>query len=299
MALLILVLLGFANLVLQARAVAPGPRQRRSLIDPDAFHDWPFLLFVAGCFTVFLGLYTPFVHVQSYALEKNIVSPKVALYILAILNASSIFGRILPSFVAQRLGPMNMIIGTSCALGVTSLCLITAKTFSRLIATIVVQGFFTGTFFALQPTIFVRLTADPRNIGTRFGMAFCVMSFALLFGPPISGALRTDKGYDAAWIWAGITVLAGGTLIATARIIKGCGIRKRGHGILPAKIDGEIQLRSRCLSVTQCTTGNAGDGAVGAGLKPRAGAMARLDALDGIFKIDRNTHVASYQLRRG
>ncbi|KAK7423360.1 hypothetical protein QQX98_001151 [Neonectria punicea] len=221
LALVLLVLLGIANFVLRARDTGTQNRRRRSFIDPTAFTDWPYLLFVAGCFVVFLGMYTPFVYIQSYALDEGIVSSNFALYFLAILNASSIFGRILPSFVAQRIGSMNMIIGTTLALSITSLCLITAKSSARLIVVIVFVGFFTGTFFALQPTIFVRLTADPSKIGTRFGMAFSVMSVALLFGSPIAGALRGQIGYDAAWVWAGLTVLCGGMIISVARVLKG------------------------------------------------------------------------------
>lgn len=219
-ALLLLLLLGFANYTLRVRNAVGGKPQRRSLIDREAFSDWPYLLFVAGCFAVFLGMYTPFVYIQTYALDNDIVSPQLALYMLAILNSSSIFGRILPALLAQKVGPMNMIILTAFMLGITSLSLIAATTLPRLLVTILFHGFFTGTFFALQPTIFVKLTADPRKIGTRFGMAFSVMSFALLFGPPIAGALRRAKGYNAAWIWAGICVIIGGTLIAGGRFKK-------------------------------------------------------------------------------
>jgi predicted MFS family arabinose efflux permease len=221
LALLLLVLLGVANILLRARGTNSGAGKRRSLIDTTALRDWPYLLFVAGCFVVFLGLYTPFVYIGSYALDEDIVSSNFALYILAILNASSIFGRILPAFVAQRIGPMNMIIGTTVVLSITSICLLTAKTSARLMAAIVFQGFFTGTFFALQPTIFVRLATDPSKIGTRFGMAFSVMSVALLFGSPISGALRKQMGYGAAWVWAAVTILCGGGLIFIARSLKG------------------------------------------------------------------------------
>lgn len=220
LALVLLVLLGVANIVLRTRDPKSQGRKRRSFIDPTAFRDWPYLLFVGGCFVVFLGMYTPFVYIQSYALDENIVSPDLALYFLAILNASSIFGRILPSLVAQRIGSMNMIIGTTIALSITSLSLIAAKTQARLIVAIVFQGFFTGTFFALQPTIFVRLSADPSKIGTRFGMAFSVMSVALLFGSPISGALRKQMGYNAAWVWAGITIFCGGMVILASRVLK-------------------------------------------------------------------------------
>lgn len=222
MAFLSLFLGTLAILVLRVPdASAAARRPPRSLIDPTALRDWPFVLFVLGCFIVFLGLYTPFVHMQTYALHESITSPSLALYILAILNASSIFGRVLPSLVAQHVGSMNMIIGTCIALATTSFCLTTTGTsLARLLAAAIVYGFFTGTFFALQPTIFWRLSVDPLTVGTRFGMAFVVLSVALLFGPPISGALLDNTGYDAAWIWSGATILAGGGLILASRIKK-------------------------------------------------------------------------------
>ncbi|KAF5977942.1 riboflavin transporter MCH5 [Fusarium coicis] len=220
MALLLLVLLAFSNLVLRSGPNASGPSQRRQLLDKTAFTDWPYALFVAGCFSVFLGMYTPFVYVQSYALGNKIASADLAGNLLAILNSSSIFGRIVPAFLAQSLGPMNTIISAAVLLATTSLCLISATTTPRLLVTVISQGFFTGSFFALQPTIFVRLTSDPRRIGTRFGMAFSVMSVALLFGPPVGGALRRSLGYTAAWVWAGLTVFVGGILILCSRLLK-------------------------------------------------------------------------------
>ncbi|RGP81178.1 hypothetical protein FLONG3_715 [Fusarium longipes] len=220
MALLLLTLLSFCNLVLRSGPSSIGKTPRRQLVDKTAFADWPYLLFVAGCFSVFLGMYTPFVHIQSYALDHQIVTPDLALYLLAILNSSSIFGRIVPAFFAQSLGPMNTIIMTSLVLAITSVCLISATTLPRLLVNVISQGFFTGSFFALQPTIFVRLSSDPSKIGTRFGMAFSVMSIALLFGPPVGGALRDSMGYTAAWIWAGVTIVIGGSLILCSRLPK-------------------------------------------------------------------------------
>ncbi|CAG1977287.1 unnamed protein product [Fusarium graminearum] len=220
MALLLLVLLAFSNLVLRPGPKSGGPKQRRQLLDKTAFTDWPYVLFVLGCFSVFLGMYTPFVYVQSYALDNNIASANLAGNLLAILNSSSIFGRILPAFLAQRLGPMNTIIGAAVLLATTSLCLISANTTARLLVAVISQGFFTGSFFALQPTIFVRLTSYARRIGTRFGMAFSVMSVALLFGPPVGGALRKSMGYTASWVWAGLTIFVGGMLILCSRLLK-------------------------------------------------------------------------------
>jgi MFS family permease len=64
------------------------------------------------------------------------------------------------------------------------------------------------------------LTSNPKSIGTRFGMAFSVMSFALLFGPPCGGALRGVFGYGGAWAWAGITIFVGGLIILCSRFLK-------------------------------------------------------------------------------
>ncbi|CAH0040467.1 unnamed protein product [Clonostachys solani] len=219
-ALICLVLLVVANACLRPRGPGAVRKKPRSLIDATAFKDWPYIFFVLGCVVTFLGMYTPFVYIQSYSLEGGVISSHLSLYMLAILNSSSIFGRILPIFLAQRLGPMNMIVLTGTALGITSLCLVTASSMARVLAAIVVYGFFTGTFFALQPTIVVRLTSDAGKIGTRFGMAFSVFAIALLFGPPIAGALRDEFSYNIAWIWAGVALLVGAATIAAGRVAK-------------------------------------------------------------------------------
>lgn len=225
LALLSLVLLGVSNIVLKERGKAKAKRSHRALVDKSAFRDWPYVFFVCGCVVVFLGIYTPFVYIQPYAIRHEIASPRLSLYILAILNASSLFGRVLPNIIANRVGPLNLIIGTSAVLSITSFCLITASNLARLLAAIIVYGFATGTFFSLQPTIFVKLTSNAAMIGTRFGMAFAVMSLALLLGPPISGALLGDTGYVSAWVWAGTTMIAGGVFIAISGILQA---RKQG-----------------------------------------------------------------------
>ncbi|KAG7140527.1 Aspyridones efflux protein apdF like [Verticillium longisporum] len=168
--------------------------KRRAFVDRSVTHDMPYLAFLVACVFVLLGIYTPFVYIQSFALDNDIVSTGLATYILAILNASSIFGRIVPNFFAAQVGAMNMSVMATATLCLSSFCFMAAQNAAGLIAVAVIYGFVVGTFFALQPTIFVRLTPDPTYIGTRFGMAFTVMSFALLFGPPIAGALRREFG---------------------------------------------------------------------------------------------------------
>ncbi|KAI9172558.1 putative pyoverdine/dityrosine biosynthesis protein [Paramyrothecium foliicola] len=219
-ALIFLLLLVVANLVLRPQKAPKEKRTRRSLVDATAFKDWPYVLLVLGMFITLLGLYTPFVHVQSYAIDKGLASEELSFYMVAILNSSSIPGRILPLTLAQQIGPMNMIVITAAGLGITSLCLTTATSLARLLVAIVFYGFFVGTLFALLPTLIVRMTSDIRRVGSRFGMAFATFSVAFLFGPPVAGALRREYNYNAAWIWAGTVTLVGGVVNALARMNK-------------------------------------------------------------------------------
>lgn len=218
--------MGVAIFVLETPGRSGG---RRALVDRSAFRDFPYLLFVAGCFSVFLGMYTPFVYIQTYAVDSGLIGPGFATYLLAILNAASILGRILPSMISHRVGVMNTIIVSIAVLCITALCLLAVKSGAGVVIVVVIYGFVSGTFFATQPTVFVRLTANRAYIGTRFGMAFTVMSVALLFGPPVAGALRREFGYNGAWIWAGVS-------LATATLVVGCSRGLAGGWGLKAKV---------------------------------------------------------------
>jgi len=83
-------------------------------------------------------------------------------------------------------------------------------------------GFFSGTFVSLPPSIFVSLTKNRALIGTRMGMGFACMSFGVLAGTPIAGAiLGANVGnlhFDATWIFAAACVTVGSLLFVGARI---------------------------------------------------------------------------------
>ena len=73
------------------------PSAVRKLIDLAAWKEPPFSLFALGGFFGFIGMYMPLFYVSSFAIEEKIMSPSAAFYLLPILNAGSIFGRIVPN----------------------------------------------------------------------------------------------------------------------------------------------------------------------------------------------------------
>ena len=72
---------------------------------PGQLLDTPYLLTIMWGFFSFLGMYFPSFYVQLFARTHGI-STKFAFYSLAILNLASMFGRVLPNYVADRFGTM-------------------------------------------------------------------------------------------------------------------------------------------------------------------------------------------------
>lgn len=220
-ALVIAVTLGVSNLVLQ-QPVSTS-QTKRAFLDTSALRDVPYVLFVLGCVFTFLGLYTPFFYVGTYAVRDKVTTQSIATYLVTVLNASSVLGRILPNIPAVTLvlGPLNMMAVSMFSLALLVLCINSHAGLAGLLVLLVLYGFFTGAFFSLQPTIFARLTQDKKRIGTRIGMASTCMSFGLLVGAPAGGALIRAYGYYAGWAWSGVSIAVGTALMVGSRGLAG------------------------------------------------------------------------------
>lgn len=215
-ALIVFVTLGISNVVLKQPT---APRAKRDFLDRSALTDVPYVLFVIGCVLTFLGLYTTFFYIATYAVEANITSQSTALYLVSILNGASVFGRVLPNMPALtlRLGPLNMIVVSVLSMAIIVLLFNAGPNLAGLVVMVIFYGFFVGAFFTLQPTIFERLTEDKSRYGTRLGMASTVSSFGLLLGAPAAGALMRTYGFFASWAWSGISLALGAAAMAASR----------------------------------------------------------------------------------
>jgi MFS family permease len=188
------------------------------MIDVTAFRSAPFVLFCIGGFLAFQGLFIPFFYMQYYAITKHITSEDLAFYLLSILNAASVFGRIVPNIIADKLGPLNVVLPCAFLTGILVFCLIPVHNVGGMVVFALVFGFFSGSFVSLPPTIIVHLTPDRRFIGTRLGMYFSLVAVGTLIGTPIGGAILKASGFTALWIYGGTLVTAGGFFIFATRV---------------------------------------------------------------------------------
>ncbi|KIX04723.1 uncharacterized protein Z518_05593 [Rhinocladiella mackenziei CBS 650.93] len=206
----------FSVLVMKPRII---PKHKRHLTDLAAFKEIPYVLFCAAMFFGFVGFYGPVYYIQPYAIGKGITSENVGFYLLPILNAASIPGRIVPNFVADFTGPLNVLIPCSMITGILALIWIGITNFGGTLTFAMLYGFFSGGFVSMPPVAVVTLTADMRKLGTRMGQCFFISAFGLLMGTPVSGAiLSSSGGWLGVQLFSGISIFVTGLLLLWARI---------------------------------------------------------------------------------
>jgi MFS family permease len=195
------------------------PRKSGPLLDYPSFKDVAFIYYTIGCCFGFVGLYIPIFFIQSYSIDVG-VDPKLASYMTSILSAGSVLGRTLPNFVADRTGPVNMLLPCTALAGVLCFAWIGISDVGGIIAFSVLFGFFSGTFVSLPPACIASMTPDMTLIGTRLGMNFFVCGFGVLMGTPVAGALieRAHGNYLHAKIFAGIFIALATLFIGMARV---------------------------------------------------------------------------------
>ncbi|KAJ7621068.1 MFS general substrate transporter [Roridomyces roridus] len=196
------------------------PKQRGAASKlSETFRDSRFVLLAAGSCFVALGLFIPFFFIVDYAHDLKIPA-QMDFIILAVMNSGGIAGRIAPAYLSDSLGRFNLLAPAACVSGL--LCVffwLFSRSLVPLMLFAAAYGFSSGAFVSLM-TPCVAQISDIRQIGSRIGILYSVISFPSLFGGPIAGELLVvGKGdYTGMIIFAGLTVIAGSLLIVAAKL---------------------------------------------------------------------------------
>ncbi|EMR62706.1 putative mfs monocarboxylate protein [Eutypa lata UCREL1] len=198
------------------------PPTARKMIDFSAFTDGPFMLCILGCFLGYAGSHVSFFYIAFYGQANGWMTGTLALYLLPILNSASAVGRVLPNWLADKIGPINVVIPGSLIIGVILLCNLAVANAGGLICTALFFGFLSGIFVATPPLLFMVLTKDKTKLGARMGMAYALVGLSVLPGGPGAGAVlqhdwnRLD--WAAAWTYAGILPLSAFAVFCALRL---------------------------------------------------------------------------------
>jgi MFS family permease len=216
-----LVSLIVCNLLLRPRI---PPRKSGPLIDMDAFGDKTYTFYAIGSFFLFEGLFFPFYYIASHATTQ--IHPPMSypssLNLLLLLNGAGAPGRLIPAYLADRFGTLTVLVPCSLSASLLVYAWPAVRSPSALWVWTALFGISGGGIQGLFPAALSSLTSDPRKQGTRIGMVFTIVSFSVLTGPPIDGAIiqATDNHYLGAQMFAGSCLLIGGCFIVAARWAK-------------------------------------------------------------------------------
>lgn len=221
LAYLLLGCLFIGNLTIRSRLNHKGIKTFKfsNLVDLKAYTEIPYLFFNIGVFLSMWGMFGPFNYLPSYA-EAHGVSQRMAYYTVSMLNAASIFGRIIPGMIADKAGRFNVYIVAVVVSGILVLAgWIPATTHAGIYVFAILFGFSSGAVVSLFGACVAQIS-EISKIGQRTGMLSFMISWAGLTGIPIEGKLLTDRDGDylGVQLWSGILLLAGAVSVVIARM---------------------------------------------------------------------------------
>ncbi|KAK5659692.1 hypothetical protein OQA88_902 [Cercophora sp. LCS_1] len=183
-----------------------------------AFKDVKFDLLIVSMFFLFLGIFTPLFFIPVYAVSVG-MSATLAGYLLAILNAASTFGRIIPGVLADKYGRLNIYAIGGFTNAILIFCMNSPTSTAGLVVYAVVFGFVSGSIISGLSAALSVCVEDPRDIGTYMGMGLALSSLGALVGPPVNGVF-VDKygGFFEAAMFSGSACLVGSFVILAAKM---------------------------------------------------------------------------------
>ncbi|CAK7231688.1 hypothetical protein SCUCBS95973_008003 [Sporothrix curviconia] len=228
--------IGFVQLVTLA-VVSIGlrtrlpPRRSGKVVEWSAFREPEYAFYAAGSFFCFWSVYIVFFYIASFSRDIIGLSYTDSLNLLLVVNGVGAIGRLLPNYIADLVGSINMFAVFGLYAGIAGLSWMAVHNATGLYVWCVFYGIAAGGIQSLFPAGLTSLnTRDLSKAGVRIGMVFTINSIATLTGPPVAGALITadNGGYLGAQIFTGTVLLIGTCFIVSAKVSLG---RSTGLGL--------------------------------------------------------------------
>lgn len=141
----------------------------------------PWIAFCVGVFCCTFSLLVPFDYLPTIAVEQG-MNQDLAQYTLALINAGSMVGRIIPGFVSDHLGQFN-VMALVTTLSAIALLLVWLPVYyfptnGGIIFFSLFYGFVSGGYTSLlSPCVVALVDGQVANLGLKFGIACLCLAF--------------------------------------------------------------------------------------------------------------------------
>ncbi|AEO65115.1 uncharacterized protein THITE_2111773 [Thermothielavioides terrestris NRRL 8126] len=211
-----------ANFLIRARL--PAARDANPHPHGRVFRTKGFAATVLAVVLAQFASFLPLSYMSSYALSKGF-SEADSFNTVAILNASSLVGRVVGGWSADKIGPFNVsaMLSAIAALACFGIWLPAGGTKAGITIFAVIFGCASGSSVSLVPVSVGRL-CKTQEYGRYYGACYTVASLVSLFAiPAAEGVLREDLGsYWALIVVTGMFyVAAAATFVATKLTVTG------------------------------------------------------------------------------
>lgn len=185
----------------------------------DIYRDLKLWYIAFGYFILSIGMLSPMFFIGTFARTIG-TSDHLSFYLLAMLNASSIVGRVVMGVLADRYGRLNLFILSVIVSGLLQVALWSnITTNAGLIMFAILYGWFFGGLISLMPAISAQVLGQ-HNLATKFGVVSAFGGGGALLGAPVAaiwiGSTRTS--YYGTLFFSGGCVLLSAAWYAALRL---------------------------------------------------------------------------------
>ncbi|KAM5535342.1 hypothetical protein V8D89_011027 [Ganoderma adspersum] len=214
LAFIVLGLIVITNLTLARRL--PGKQDPGPLISVAEFKKPAYSIYVLSLIVNTLALFTVLTYLTVSAVGAHL-SANLSFDLLAIANAASTVGRVSSGLLADRYGPLNILVPAAVMTAVVTYAWPFATSVAHFVVISVLIGVSTGATLAILVQPFA-LMGPVEEVGLRIGMGYTLVTIGLIAGPPISGAILDGTGeFRNVGYYGGSTLLLSAGLMVAAR----------------------------------------------------------------------------------
>lgn len=186
--------------------------------------NWRFIIVYLAFLIFMLSLFPGMYYIDLFCVRAS-VDKQFQLYSVAIINACACFFRVLPGFIADKVGRINIIIPSLLLSGIFPLAIwIRAKDTPTTVAFVVLWACSTAVPVAIFPPIIGQLFDGP-DIYSYLSLLFVFGGLGTFLGPIIGGTfipkgdIQTTQGFDNLAIFCGVLSLVSTGLMIGLRLI--------------------------------------------------------------------------------